>query len=228
AVRRLLHYHDRLTSQRARLVNQAKAVLRRRGVVLPRGRDPRRVLESLDLERWPEDEQAILLSALRTLSVIEEELDAVEAEIAARVEHDPGFRRLLTITGVSLLTAARIWAAIGDPFRFRSVKQLGRYAGLDPSVFQSGQADRRGHISKNGSKELRRSLLEAAQAIARFDRGPLGAFYRRKAAQIGKKKALVALARKLFIVAWRMLQRGEDYRGARETRARLKERLTVC
>jgi transposase len=226
AIRRLLQYRERLASQRTRLVNQAKAVLRRRGVVLGRG-DPRRALGSAELDRWPEEEQSILLSPLRLLGLVEQEIQAVEAEIAARLQDNPGFRHLLTIPGVSLLTAAVIWAAIGDPHRFRSPKQMTRYAGLDPSVFQSGQADRRGHISKNGSRELRRHLVEAAQVIARVDSGPLGAFYRRKAQRIGPKKALVALARKLLIVAWRMLQRGEDYRGNHQELTRHKELLVT-
>ena len=125
--------------------------------------------------------------------------------------------------GVGMLTAATIWAKLGDPLRFRSPKQVARYAGLDPSVEQSGERDRRGHISRNGDHLLRRMLVEAAWAVARHDSGPLGAFYRRKAKQLGAKRTLVALARKLLIVAWRMLCTREIYRGAQQGTLRRKE-----
>jgi hypothetical protein len=100
---------------------------------------------------------------------------------------------------------------------------VARYAGLDPSVEQSGERDRRGHISRNGDRLLRRMLVEAAWTVARHDRGSLGAFYRRKAKQLGAKRALVALARKLLIVAWRMLCTGEIYRGTQQATLRRKE-----
>ncbi len=60
--------------------------------------------------------------------------------------------------------------------------------------------------------------------LALHDKGPLGQFYRRKRQQIGHKKAIVALARKLLIVAWRMLLTGEVYRAAESRRVSRKQR----
>jgi hypothetical protein len=59
--------------------------------------------------------------------------------------------------------------------------------------------------------------VEAAHSLAQWDNGPLGQFYARKAQEIGPRKAIIALARKLLIVAWRMLLTGEVYRAARAT-----------
>lgn len=98
-------------------------------------------------------------------------------------------------------TAAAIWAWIGEPGRFRTSKQVASYVGFDPSVRQSGETYYHGKVSKNGNRLLRTLLIEAAQVVARYDRGKLGQSYRRKSLQIGSRKAVVALARKLVVVA---------------------------
>nr|PZN37349.1 MAG: hypothetical protein DIU70_12825 [Bacillota bacterium] len=93
-----------------------------------------------------------------------------------------------------------------------------RYAGLDPSVYQSGEQDRRGRISKNGDGLLRRILVQAAYQVARHDTGALGDFFRRKQKQIGTKRAIIALARKLLVVAWKILLTNTPYRSVRTER----------
>lgn len=156
---------------------------------------------------------------------MEQEIQVIEAELAHLATEEPGITLLLSITGVGLIGAATIWGAIGDATRFKSPKQVSRYAGLDASVFQSGEQDYRGRISRNGNGQLRTVLVEAAQVIARHDVGALGAFYRRKAQQIGKGKAIVALARKLLVVAWRMLYTGEPYRALKAPVLRRKHNV---
>ncbi len=121
-------------------------------------------------------------------------------------------------------TAATLWARLGDPKRFRGPKQVARYAGLDPMVEQSGQRDRGGPITRQGDRLLRRILVEAAWSVAQHDTGPPGMFYRRKVHRLGKKRAVVALVRKLLVVAWRMLQTGEVYRAYRSELVRRKGR----
>gem|GEM_PF-7056451 len=66
--------------------------------------------------------------------------------------------------------------------------------------------------------------MEAAHSLAQWDSGPLGQFYARKAQEIGPRKAIIALARKLLIVAWRMLLTGEVYRAIRATTVARKHR----
>jgi len=221
-VRRLLRFRERLVSQRRTLVNQAKAVLRRQGLALPTEGDVRRVLSSREVERLPAEEQVILTCAVQQLAQVEAAIAAVEGAIAQQVGHERGVRRLLTIPGVGLVTAAVIWAALGDPRRFRGPKQVARYAGLDPQVEQSGERDRRGPISRQGKGLLRTVLVEAAQVAARHDTGYLRAFYLRKAKQLGQKRAVVALARKLLIVAWRILCTGRPYRALKPALCRRK------
>ena len=85
------------------------------------------------------------------------------------------------------------------------------YLGLDPKVKQSGEAPARsGRISKRGSASARWALVEAAWTAV-LQPGPLHAFYERTKARRGHGKAIVATARKLTVLFWCMLTRGEDY-----------------
>lgn len=223
-VRRLLHYRDRLVRARRRCINQAKRVFQRHGVLLSTHADVHHAAAHQDLSAIPAGDGAILASTLRHMNSLEAEIHAIEAEIASRVHAVPQVRQLLTITNVGMVGAATVWASLGDPRRFTHAKQVGRYAGLDPSFVQSGEELRRGRISKNGNTLLRTVLVEVALGLARRDHGALGHFYRRKKAQIGHKKAVIALARKLLIVAWRMLLTGEAYQAIKPAAVARKHR----
>ena len=92
-----------------------------------------------------------------------------------------------------------------------SSRKLVAYLGLDPKVRQSGEAPARsGRISKRGSAAARWALVEAAWSVV-LQPGPLHAFYDRTRARRGHGKAIVATARKLAVLFWCMLTRGEDY-----------------
>ncbi len=223
-VRRLVYYRARLASSRRRAINQAKSVVRRHGHVLPRETDVQRWLTQAFLDTLPASGRVILQSACRQITVRETEIAEIAAEIARCVVDVPAVQVLLTITGVGLISAAATWAILGDPHRFPRAKQVARYAGLDPSIVQSGEQHRQGRISKAGSPLLRTLLIEAAHSLARWDTGTLGQFYARKARQVGPRKAIIALARKLLIVAWRMLLTGEVYRAAKATVVARKQR----
>ncbi|MCA1701615.1 MAG: transposase [Actinobacteria bacterium] len=126
--------------------------------------------------------------------------------------------------GVNFVTAAALLAAIGDIGRFPSARQLVSYLGLDPRVSQSGsEPARHGRISKQGPGETRHVLVEAAWHATRAP-GPLRAFHERIAVRRGGNIATVAVARKLTVIAWHMLSRGEDYAFARPSLTREKIR----
>ena len=112
---------------------------------------------------------------------------------------------------MNLICAASFIAAVGDVTRFFTSRKLVAYLGLDPKVRQSGDAPARsGRISKRGSAAARWALVEAAWSAV-LQPGPLHAFYDRTRARRGHGKAIVATARKLAILFWCMLCRGEDY-----------------
>ena len=97
-----------------------------------------------------------------------------------------------------------ILSAIGDIQRFPSAKKLVGYAGLGARVHASGQTHQTGGITKQGRKELRAALIEAAWVTVRFDPAWKEQFDR-LAQRIGRRKAIVAIARKLLVVIWHVL-----------------------
>jgi transposase len=120
-------------------------------------------------------------------------------------------RRLMTLPGVSGVTATAMLAAIGDVSRFPTAEHLVGYLGLSPRVQQSGsEPAKHGRISKQGPGPVRGLLVEAAWHAARTT-GPLRAFHQRVAGRRGANIATVAVARKLVVISWNMLRRREDY-----------------
>ena len=115
---------------------------------------------------------------------------------------------LLQLTGMGVLTAMTALRAIGDIERFPSAKKLVGYAGLGARVHASGQTHKSGGITKQGRKELRAALVEAAWITIRYDRHWQQQF-ERLADRIGRHKAIVAIARKLLVVIWHVLSNKE-------------------
>jgi transposase len=101
-------------------------------------------------------------------------------------------------------------SAIDDPARFHDSRAVGAYFGLTPRRYQSGKSDHTGKISRAGDGFMRSLLFEAAQCLAfRSSRAPaLKAWFEALAARVGRKKALVALARKLAVILHAQLAHG--------------------
>lgn len=215
ASRQLRHVVSRrrsLVQQQTRQRNRIQAVLQRNLVDCPAtdvfGVSGRKWLAQVDL---PPNERAEVDSDLRVLAVMEQEVKSVDDEIAVAVVHDQRVRRLLTIPGVGVTTAA---AVVGAVHRFERPTKLVGYFGLDPKVRQSGdQPYRTGHISRQGQAHARGLLIEAAHATIRVP-SPFRAFYQRVQARRGKQVALVAVARKLTVLSWHPLTKEQDYQWA--------------
>src|SRR6266571_2805788 len=163
-------------------------------------------------------------ACLRGIDVLDAEVAAIDRALAELVLASLELRRLLTLPGVNFVTACALLAAIGDVRRFPTARHLVSYLGLDPRVRQSGsEPARHGRISKQGPGETRHVLVEAAWHATRTP-GPLRAFHERVAARRGGNISAVAVARKLAVIAWQMLSRGEDYAFARPSLTREKLR----
>jgi transposase len=172
----------------------------------------------------PADEQETVAACLRQIEFLDAEIALIERTLANQVLASAEMRRLLTLPGVNFVTAAALMAAIGNIGRFPTARQLVSYLGLDPRVRQSRtEPARHGRISKQGPGETRHVLVEAAWHATRTP-GPLRAFHQRIASRRGANVAVVALARKLAVIAWHMLSRGEDYAFARPSLTREKLR----
>jgi transposase len=185
------------------------------------GKRGRAWLRALEL---PEDERQTIAADLRRLDFCTGEQKLLDREIARIALESAEIRRLMTIPGVDMVSAATMVAVIGDVRRFPSSRHLVGYVGLDATVRQSGATPARmGRISKQGSSEARRVLVEAAWAAKRSP-GPLRAFGQRVQARRGSNVATVAVARKLAVLCWQLLTREEDYAYLRPTLVRRKLR----
>jgi len=162
------------------------------------------------LELPPEERESVD-AGIRHIEFLGSEIVAVERLIAPQALSWPEIGRLMTVPGVNLVCAASFIAAVGDPRRFITSRKLVAYLGLDTKVKQSGETPASsGRISKRGSASASWALVEAAWTAV-LQPGPLRAFYERTEARRGHGKAIVATARKLSVLFWCMLARGEDY-----------------
>jgi transposase len=100
-------------------------------------------------EQLPLDEQQTVDACLRQIDFLEAELELVDREIAKQVLACQDIRRLMTLPGVSGVTATALLAAVGDIRRFPTADHLVGYLGLSPRVHQSGsEPAKHGRISK--------------------------------------------------------------------------------
>jgi transposase len=226
ALRRRLARRAALVRQRTRAKNELHAVLARNLMGKPpmsdvfgvRGRE---WLCALEL---PADERETVAGCLRQVDFLDSEVGLVERELAKTALASTEIRRLMSVPGVNLVSAATFWATVGDVGRFETPRKLVSYVGLDPRVRQSGEAPaRHGHISKQGSPQARHMLCEAAWIVVRAP-GPLRAFYQRVRARRGAQIALVATARKLCVLFWHLLTDEQDYAFGRPSLTRHKLR----
>jgi transposase len=138
-------------------------------------------------------------TALRRIDELSAEIEPLRAQLVSFAQRQRGCQALQARHyGVGWLCAVIIWAEIGDVRRFSSSDQLVRFAGLDVTVYSSDGKCSSGHLSRQGSPELRWAAFEAAKCAAR--RGsPDYAYYHRVAARPGNgKDPTLAVERKLL------------------------------
>jgi transposase len=110
---------------------------------------------------------------------------------------------LTTVPGVGRITAASFIAVLGTPERFPDSGAVGSYLGIVPSTYDSGESERHGRITRQGSGPLRAVLVEVAHHAAN-PRHPLHPYFARVCAKAGYKKAVVAVAHRLARILYRI------------------------
>jgi len=141
---------------------------------------------------------------------LDRQIGQLDERVRDQALRRPGAKLLMTHPGVGPVTALATEVFLGDPARFADAKALASYVGLIPSEHSSGGLQRLGKLSKQGNPLLRFLWNEAAMHAVRED-PDLKRFYRRKLAQKGVGKAIVAAARKLGIRLWILLRDQIDY-----------------
>lgn len=213
ALRRQVTRRMQIVRQRARLKTIMQSILHAHLVppcphadlLGPKGRS------WLLAQTLPPDESDAIQRHLREHERLTDDLRVIEREIARDALANPDAQRLMTVPGIDMVVAVGLLAAIGPVTRFEAPDKLVSYLGLNPTVHQSGEGrPRHGRISKQGRTHARTMLVEAAWQAVRGP-GPLRAFYERVARRRGTHIAAVAVARKLAVIIWHLLRRGEDY-----------------
>ncbi len=217
ALRRQVTRRNQVVRQRSRLKNIIQSILHAHLIPAcptadlcgPKGR------AWLSEQILPDDERDAIERHLREFDRLGEDLRVIERDLARCALADESVSRLMTIPGVDMVVALALAAAIGDVQRFEAPQKLVSYLGLNPSVRQSGPGPAyHGRITKQGRGHARGMLVEAAWAAARAP-GPLRAFFLRVSSRRGQHVAAVATARKLAVLIWHLLHKGESYLWAR-------------
>jgi len=161
----------------------------------------------------------VLQSYVELLLIHMDTLTDLRTQIDKKAKLSPAFNLLLSIPGIGKLTAATIISEIGDISRFSTVKKLVAFAGLDPSVYESGKfKSSHNKISKRGSTHLRKALYQAASAgIRKSKESPnnlvLYNYYIKKINEGKiKKVAIIATAHKLLRIIYGIWKKGELFR----------------
>jgi transposase len=169
----------------------------------------------------------LLDSDLRLLQHVEAEIASLEKLLIPKAYADPRVKLLMTLPGVDYTVAQTVLGALGDIHRFRDGDHAAAYLGLVPSTKQSAERCYHGPITKHGNGHARWLLVQAAQHVAKHP-GPLGVFFRRLAKRKNRNVAVVAVARKLVVIAWHLLTKNEPYRYAQSLSTETKlQRLRV-
>lgn len=211
-LREILRHRAFLVRLRTRVKNRVHGYLTRLGVENPFtdlfGKKGLAWLETVELR---EPYRKLVGQELKVLAAMNAEIKKATEDIEEMAEADKRAELLLPMRGIGPYTAMLVVAEIGDVHRFPSPKKLVSYAGLCPSTYQTGQSSYHGHLTKQGSKWLRWSMVEAAQRYAQAP-GRLGHFYRRLARKKGSKTARVAVARRLLMLVYTCLKKGEAFK----------------
>jgi transposase len=214
---------DVLVRSRAQCVNAARGLVKAMGGRLPKCSTPSFAKKSL--EHLPEELRHALHPLLNNVENLTEQIrqyDRQIEELAAK--RYPQTEYLQQITGVGALTALAFILTLADPTRFRNSRDVGAYLGLVPRQADSGNRVSQLGITKAGDALMRRLLVGSAHYIL----GPFGEDcdlrrYGERLMQRGgknaKKRAVVAVARKLAVLLHHLWSTGEMYDALRNSKA---------
>ena len=164
-------------------------------------------------ELLPHSHRFQLWQTVDELVLLEKQISEIDRDLVRLINQDyfrADAQLLQSIPGVGLIISATVLAEVGGFQRFPDGKTLGRYAGLTPTVYASGDTCRTGHICKAGPSDLRWALQQAAWVAIRCD-AEVKKIYLRLRRHCDKKRAAVAVARKLLVWMGAMVRKNQVY-----------------
>ena len=202
-----LQARDVIVRNKISLINSIRGLLRVYGVRIETSRKDFGTAVIKAVETLAVPIQAAIIGLLTILKESEKQLSVLEERLAERAEELPEVELLMTVPGVGPITALAFLAELDTASRFKSSRSVGAFLGLTPRQYSSGEIQRQGSISKQGSPMMRSLLVGAAMLILSRVKSwsKLKAWGLKILKKHGKKKAAVAVARKLAIILHRML-----------------------
>lgn len=212
-LRSLVRYRRSLGEEITKIKNRIHALLTAYGISIDAsdifGKRGIRVMEKAS-EKLSTPDKMVMADMIHRVSDLKQREDSMEDEMSRIVETNRNVKTLMTIPGINVYSAASIMAEIDDVARFATKEKLAAYAGLVPRQDQSGNTDRRGHITKHGPSMLRFVLVTAAHSVIKYSQ-KLKKKYLSIVKRLGKNRAIVAIARLLIEIVYAMLTKGEDF-----------------
>jgi transposase len=223
----IVRSREALVGTRTQLVNHVRGTVKSFGGRLPKC--PARSFHKRASEHIPEALLAVLGPILEQIGSLTERIRQYDRQLEAiSKEHYPETDLLRRVEGIGPLTALTFVLTLEDPHRFEKSRSVGAYLGLVPATDRSGDSDPQKRISKEGDQMLRKLLVSSAHYIL----GPFGSDsdLRRHGEKIAsrggknsKKRAAVAVARKLSVLLHRLWVTGEIYDPLYNTRRRAQQ-----
>jgi transposase len=209
---------DRAVGERTSLMNQLRAVLLERGVIVPQGRAKLRLRITELLRQPPEQISSRILLLIEDMlmrwQALDERIAVFDGEFAAEAKRDEAARRLTSIPGIGALNATALVAAVGNAQTFARGRDLAAWLGLVPRQATTGGKPRLLGITKRGSKYLRKMLIQGARAaLPTLSRSNtrLGQWLRGLLARAHSNMVVVALAAKMARTVWALLRYGTTF-----------------
>lgn len=207
---------DHLVAMRTQAINFVRAVLRADAIPVPRCNSDA-FAAKINLEALPPDVRCVIEAQVELIANLTSGIAAADERIREMARQIHGVNAMMSIDGVGTLTAVAFALCIEDPSRFSKSRDVGPYLGLTPKLRQSSEEEKRGAITKQGDETVRRLLVQAALCCLRCKRdSDLKRWALSVAARRGKKKAIVALARKLAVLMHHVWITGELYEPLRK------------
>lgn len=210
----VLRSRDVLVAVRAKLVNHVRGLVKQFGLRIEKCSTP--AFHARADEAIPADLRPALQPILDALAAVNANIKAHEAQLARMFTASAEAKHLAEIDGVGEITALAYVLTIEDPAKFKRSRLVGAFVGLTPAKDQSGDSDPQMRISKAGNPFLRRLLVQCAHRLlgvfgndCELRRWGLALSARGGAA--AKKRAVVAVARKLAVVMHRVWLTGTTY-----------------
>jgi transposase len=220
--RALIAFRQQLVRRRGRVKNHIRDLLLREGQILPRGAKCWTQLGVAQLEALAKPCSEVELNELwrgeleielRQLREIQAAIETAEEKLDAIAKADPRIALLRTIPGVGPRLSEAVVALLDQPERFQKAQEVSAYVGMVPKELDSGETERRGRITKHGSRLVRSLLVEVAWAGMRYNPWVRQTYQRISGGKKSRKKiAIVAVGRRLLVRCWAMLRDGTRWR----------------